>query len=379
MLTDLILIQQNALANVVRILIYKEDASILEKVNLEDDQIFLEPLLMAYFNRAQIEKEFPKGMLSPLMQGFFLEKENIAIEALCNHDGIAYVPKKGYYKKGETTPFEDIYIIPETTIEVLKYEVPLLRNVVHIVSQSDPFQEEQLFMDSTLFEHNATPLTNALHHIKEYNPEFYSFIELCIKKCTFYKTKGVFSRSFASINANGNLFLSISDEKDAEDEVYFLDMLGYFTGKVMHTTLMHKQEEIFKINHRTRIATIIETDDHRNIYTICNNAFSTIAACLCLESGLDANKFTMAQQQDAKVRMALYLKKYESDLQKLEAAIAHFSGLENIFVDNGITIYNFMLSHGNRLMETYIHIHQNFDFSGFHYRMDYAEFSKNNL
>lgn len=379
MLTDLIPIQQNALANVVRILMYKEDASILEKVNLEDDQIFLEPLLMAYFNRAQIEKTFPEGMLPELMQGFLLEETTISVEALCNDDGIAYVPKKGYYKKGETIPFEDIYTIPETTIEVVKYEVPLLRNVVHIVSQRAQIQEEQLVMGKALFDANITPLTQALHHIKNHHSEFYSLMKLCVKKCTFYQTLNRFSRSFASINANGTIFLAISDEKDAEDEVYFLDMLGYYSGKAIHTTLLHKQEEIFKVNHRTRITEIIETEDHRNLYTLFNNNFSVIAACGCLETCLQSDAFTDIQKQEAKARMALYIKKYEVDTQKWEASIAHFSGLENVLVAEGIAIYNFMIAHANRILENNSGILQDFDFSEFHYRMDYSEFSKINL
>jgi hypothetical protein len=379
MFNTLIPVKQNALANVVRILIYKEDESMLTKVDLDDDQIFLEPLLMAYFNRVQTEKIFPEGMLSELMQGYLLEKGEIKANALCTEDGIAYIPTLGYCKKGETIPFENLYIIPNTTIEVIKHEVPLLRNVIHIVSKRVPFKEKELETDTQLFEHNIKPLTNAIKHLKTEVSNYFSLAEMCLKKCIFYRIKGRPTSSFATINANGCLYIAIQDNKDVEDEVEFIDVLGYYTGKILFTTLLHKQEEIFKINHRTRTTDIIETEDHRNLYTLYNNIFTNVTACICLNSCLDSEVFTAAQKQDAKVRMALYLKKYEVDIKKLEAAIAHFSGLENVFVEDGIEIYNFMTNHAENIIKNSAEMVEGFDFSGFHYRMHYDEFSKINL
>ncbi|MBC8754316.1 hypothetical protein H2O64_06510 [Kordia sp. YSTF-M3] len=379
MLNTFIPVKQNALANVVRILIYKEDESMLTRIDLDDDQIFLEPLLMAYFNKIQTEKSFPEGMLSELMQGYLLEKGEIKASALCNEDGIAYIPTLGYYKKGETTPFENLHIIPDTTIEVIKHEVPLLRNVIHIVSKRAPFEEEELETGAKLFEHNIKPLTNAIKHLKTEVSDYFSLAEMCLKKCIFYRIKVRPTSSFATINANGCLYIAIQENKDVEDEVEFIDVLGHYTGKILFTTLLHKQEEIFKINHRTRTTDIVETEDHRNLYTLYSNIFTNITACICLESCLNSGAFSDIQKQDAKVRMALYLKKYEVDIKKLEAVIAHFSGLENVFVADGVEIYNFMVNHAERISKNRAETLKGFDFSSFHYRMHYDEFSKINL
>jgi len=379
MLKTLIQKKQNELADIIRILIYKEDATILTKLNLDDDQIFLEPLLMAYFNRAQTEKVFPEGMLPALMQGYVLEKQETKVSALSNKEGIAYVPTVGYIKKEEITPFDELHIIPTTNIEVIKYNVPLLENILHIVSMNNPIQEEELVMNEELFNHNIIPLTNAVTHLKQHVEDYFSIIEMCLKKCAFFKLKGRFSRSFASINANGIIYFAIPDGKDAEDEVYFIDTLGTFTGKILHTTLFHNQQEIFKINHRTRASEIIEgEEDRRNVYTLFNNLLMNVTAMMCLESCLDAAIFTTTQKHDAKIRMALHLKKYEVDIKKMEAMIAHFSGLEHVFVTDGIEIYNFMTNHAENILKNNAEILEDFDFSTFHYQMDYSEFSKIN-
>ena len=38
------------LIETIQLLLYKENPSLLEKVDFEDDNIFLDPLLFAYFN-----------------------------------------------------------------------------------------------------------------------------------------------------------------------------------------------------------------------------------------------------------------------------------------------------------------------------------------
>lgn len=379
MLNTLIPIKQNELANVVRILIYKEDASILTKVNLEDDQIFLEPLLMAYFNRAQTGKVFPDGMLPELMQGYLLEKQELIVNTVCNDEEIGYIPTIGYFKKGETTIFENLHLIPETNIEVVKYRVPLLRNILGIVSMNDPIKDEELIMNTALFDQNITPLTNAITHLQKSIPDHFSLMQLCLKKCVFYQLKNRFSRSFASINANGCMFLTIPSGKEKEDELYFVNELGNLTGKMMHTSLFHNQKEMFKVDHKTRTSEIIEgEEDRRNIYTLFNNLFMSVSAMICIESCTKSTAFTDGQQRDAKARLALYLKKYEVDIKKLEAIIAHFKGLEEVFVEDGVKIYNYMTNNAQSIIEKYPDIISEFDFTGFFYRMEYSDFSTRN-
>ncbi|WP_298423950.1 hypothetical protein [uncultured Kordia sp.] len=380
MLTTLIPKKQNELADVIRILIYKEDASILTKLNLEDDQIFIEPLLMAYFNRTQVaEKVFPDGMLPELMQGYLTDMQQLNVHAICNTEGIGYVPTIGYLKKGEATPFEKLHFIPDTTIEVVKYRVPLLRNILGIVSMNDPIKEEELIMNEALFTQNISSLTTAITHLRNSIPNHFSLIQMCLKKCVFYQLKDRFSRSFASINANGCLFITIPNGKEKEDEIYFINEVGKLTGKIMHTSLFHNQQEMFKIDHRTRASEVIEDEeDRRNVYTLFNNLFMNVSAMMCLESCITSNIFTNEQQQDAKTRLALYLKKYEVDIKKMEAIIAHFGDLKSVFVEDGVKIYNFMTTNAETITKTHSELLSVFDFTGFFYRMEYSDFSMRN-
>jgi hypothetical protein len=111
-------INQTEIANAIKTLIYKESAGLLKKVDFDNENIFLEPLLFAYFNSKE-DNHFPNQILEGILQGYFLNQ----IKQSYNKVSIDYVPNIGYFKEGETIPFEPIQIIKNTNIEIFKYSV----------------------------------------------------------------------------------------------------------------------------------------------------------------------------------------------------------------------------------------------------------------
>lgn len=107
----------------IQLLLYKENPSLLEKLNLEDKNTFSEPLLFAYFNSKQYNPLL-KGVLEELMQGYFTKNESLKIEHSYNKNGIAYIPNVGYFKKRQSELFEPILEIEG--LEIMKELHPLL-------------------------------------------------------------------------------------------------------------------------------------------------------------------------------------------------------------------------------------------------------------
>ena len=86
---------QTKMIDTIKLLIYKENTSLLEKVDFEDDNIFLEPLLFAYFNKKK-ENKFSSELLSEIMQGYFVEKEPLLLnDKLFDDFGFKYY--NGWY------------------------------------------------------------------------------------------------------------------------------------------------------------------------------------------------------------------------------------------------------------------------------------------
>lgn len=74
----------NHFINIIKLLIYKENPSLFEKVNFDDDNVFLEPLFFAYFNSKK-DNLFATELLTEIMQGYFLNKESLQLEHSFNN------------------------------------------------------------------------------------------------------------------------------------------------------------------------------------------------------------------------------------------------------------------------------------------------------
>ena len=101
--------------SIIKLLIYKETTSLLEKLDIENDDVFLEPLLFSYFNSKK-DNLFPEEILDEVLQGYFLKRKKLKINYSFNNDGVAFIPKLGYFKKGENSPFEPILMLEDFTV-----------------------------------------------------------------------------------------------------------------------------------------------------------------------------------------------------------------------------------------------------------------------
>ncbi|AOR28371.1 hypothetical protein FORMB_13270 [Formosa sp. Hel1_33_131] len=67
---------RDEIINTIKLLLYKENTSVFKKLNFDDDEVFLEPLLFAYFN-SKSYNSYPKEALEEMLQGYFIKKEEI--------------------------------------------------------------------------------------------------------------------------------------------------------------------------------------------------------------------------------------------------------------------------------------------------------------
>lgn len=128
-----ILTNQATIIDTIKVILYKNHPIFLEKLNFEDDNTFLEPLLFVYLNN---KNSFGPKALKEILQGYFSEKKTLKVDISYNKEGIAYLPRIGYFHKGETKPFQNIAIIEGTTIEVLFYPTPYLEPILKIVEKT---------------------------------------------------------------------------------------------------------------------------------------------------------------------------------------------------------------------------------------------------
>jgi len=197
---------ETPLVNTIKLLIYKENPTLLEKIDFEDDNIFMEPLLFAYFSSKK-DNLFSKEMLAEIIQGYFLENQPLQLEHSYNKDGIAYIPNVGYFNN-EKEKVDDVFIIKNSSIELLIYPTIHLKHVFKDFNENN-IDETKIEISEPLCNKYKNALSNAFQYIKTSNEEHFDLIEQCCKKVVLFKSDPKKTNSFATINTHGIAFFNV--------------------------------------------------------------------------------------------------------------------------------------------------------------------------
>jgi hypothetical protein len=363
------MINQIEIINTIKFLIYKESPTLLEKVDFDYDDIFLEPLLFTYFSLKN-EIKFSNKILIELMQGFFLSKEKLDIEYLYNDNNIAYIPKLGYFKKGMKEPLETIEIIKGTSIEIIKHPLKLLENV--FITRNGVIPKQEIIVSNNIYQDNIEAMTNAFKFIKQYSYEQYTLIEQCCKKVFLFKCNPDIMNSFESRNAHGIAFFNVY--QDDYDEVFFVDDIAHQTGHNILSTFLFDNKKAFKIDDSQDVESIIKMKDHRSINILFHALYTYYTTLLCLDNCIVQNLFKDKQKHEALGRIAFYLKKLELDLKRFDLVNNYFGNIENILDSSVIKIFEKIEKLYLKMIEKYGEKLKNLNLKNQPYNFTYSNF-----
>lgn len=177
--------QNTKIVDTIKILIYKICPDFYEKIDFDNDAVFLEPLLFIYFNMKK-GNTFSAAMLAEIMQGYFVEKESLILKESFNNDEIAYLPNLGYFDK-QGNKVDDIFIIQNSSIELLIHPIVHLKTIFKDFNEN-VLDENKIEISKEISLKYENVLTNALQYIKTSNKVHYDLIEQCCKKIVLFKT-----------------------------------------------------------------------------------------------------------------------------------------------------------------------------------------------
>jgi hypothetical protein len=365
---------KDIIINTIKILIYKEVSNLLEKLDFEDDNTFLEPLLFAYFNTK--ENLFSKGALNEILQGYFKIEEKIKIKYTFNKNEIAYIPKIGYFRKDEINPFDNIIILPNTNFEVITHQIINLKYIFKDFN-NNVIDESKITISKMLYEDNKKSLSTALSHIKQYTNNHYSLIEKCCKKIVLFETDPKNTNSFATINAHGIAFLNIYQKE--YDEVFFIDDIAHQTGHIIMTTLTFKRKDYFLIDENLNINNITNKhNEYRSFYILYHALYTYYTSTLCLDNCLSNNCFNKKQEYEAIARIGFYLLKYKYDMDNFRKVINHYKGIEKVLTEKGIAVFKKINDQFMFIRNKYYDTLKSFSYENQPYNFTYKEFIKLN-
>ncbi|MCF6351102.1 MAG: hypothetical protein L3J23_08775 [Flavobacteriaceae bacterium] len=337
---------QIKIINTIKILLHKKNKNIFENIDFENDSIFLEPIIFVLFNN-KFNRNVEFKILEEILQGHYFKNKNVKINYIFNEKGIAYLPNLGYIKRGENKPFETIYLIKNTKIELLKYPIKLLNNIF-INASNGNIDSSNCNINNELYKTNIEYLSNAMKYIKQSSKKQFESIEQCCKKIVLFKTNPKNTNSFTTINAHGIAFLNVY--QDDYDEVFFVDDIAHQTGHIILNTILFKNKLFFKINEYEEVEIILKEKDHRNVKILIHALYTYYTTFVCLDNCISENLFNKSQNKEAIARIGFYLRKCTIDLTKFEKIITLYNGIDNVLTDNGAKFY---LSIKNKYIEIF--------------------------
>jgi hypothetical protein len=321
--------------NIIKTLIYKENPNIYDKIDIDNDFIFSEPLLFAYFNEKK-HKNNPVNFLEEILQGYFTIPEKTKTTYSTNKHGIAYIPNVGYFKN--ENKIKDIVIIPNTKIELLYYPIIHL-NYIYKDLNDNLLDIQKIEESNELVLKNENFLYNAFNFIKQSIYHHFELIEENCKKIVLFKTKPENTNSFATINAQGIAFFNVYQEE--YDEVFFVDDIAHQTGHIIMTNVLFERKVFFIIDENENIGAITkDKKEYRSFYILFHALYTYYTTILCLEACLKNNCFNEKQEHEAIGRIVFYLEKYKYDLIRFQEIIKYYKGIENVLKPKANEIYS---------------------------------------
>ncbi|MFH4968981.1 hypothetical protein V8G61_12320 [Gaetbulibacter sp. M240] len=348
----------NPYSDIIQLLIYRENLNVLNN----GDQFFAEPLVFAYFNNKK-NNLFPKAVLKEILQSYFFKKEPLKIKYSFNQNGVAYIPKLGYFKEREITPFEPILMLED--FEVLKEIHPLLKKYFvefykgHIVNNSPAFK--------SVWKEHYDELKEAILTIKIYLPEFYDELKFANKKIYLHDNPKILN--FTTIETLGMLYFYVVGKKNL---VYFIEELIHQGSHNYLYYIIHNKRDFFKIDVENLVMRDFNNKDwdYRTIYGAFHGLFTVKQRVKCFDKLLSQNVFSGPYKHELLGRLADQFSRFRTGLELLD--------LNDVFTPKGVQFYEELDSNCYAILEKYKSLKNEFDLSNRDLDFRYKDFCELN-
>ena len=348
--------------NISKLLIYQENSDIFNKLEFENNCMFLGPLLFSYFNSKK-NNSFPKEILEEILQGYFIKKEKIKIKHSFNKKGIAYIPQVGYFKKEDKTPYEpilkkdDFEIVKEIHPTQEKYFVEFYKG--HIVNANPEH--------NSVWDENYEELFDAIDVIKKHLPEFYKQLVFANRKIYLHDNPKILN--FTTVETLGMLYFYVIGNNNL---IYFIEELIHQGSHNYLYYVVHNRKDYFKID----VDNLVMRDftkqqwDYRTIYGAFHGLFTVTQRVECFDKLLTQNVFSGKAKHELLGRLTDQFSRFRTGLELLN--------FNEVYTEKGIQFYNELDTKCQSILNKYIKLKEEFDLSNRDLDFRYKDFCELN-
>lgn len=346
--------------NIIPILLYQENPSLIEKVDIEGS-LFSDPLLFAYFNNKN-KIPFPEKTLKEIIQGFFLKEITLTIEYSFNKNGIAYIPNVGYFNKNKECIDS---ILNVEGIEVIKELHPLLEPYLfeyykgHITNSNPEY--------ISVWKDYLPLLKQALIILKQYIPNFFKDFLFANKKIFIHNNPKILN--FTSIETLGMLYFYATPQATL---MYFIEeLIHQGAHNLLYHTIFNKSD-YFKIDSVKIIMKELTGKewDYRNVYGAFHGVYTVFKRLECYDILIQKNILGDKDKHELFGRLADQFPRFRTGLELLD--------LDEVYTQKGKELYLELDKKCEFILKKYEKIVPFFDLSFRDLDFNYFDFQKNN-
>ncbi|PZF72297.1 hypothetical protein [Taibaiella soli] len=365
-------------ANTIRTLLFEENESIFEFIDIESDEIFLEPSLFSYFLNKNLGGESPS--LLQLLWGYMHpNKRPSNVEVIADSGGIVVLPNYGYivweprkrgrlfWDKEQGVPYlKESNLVVDVKILAPKFlEGSNIRLAIN--------QPEFLFLDNgtdiseqvlNTTERFTSTINVAWRKMKTTVGDFTSFLERTNRELILFNSATQYSR--ASYSYYGTAFINVC--RKMPTEVFFIDDIAHQCGHVLFYALSLPSDIFLKHAVGTPLREFNRIDwETRDIYGCFHGLFTYTTIVFCLDKFIEQEQKSANLKQEAIGRLCFYMDKFRRDLAHMHNG--------RILTEKGFEYFDMFQSGYDRILKKYKHYIRGSDFSNQSYLFDFSAYN----
>jgi hypothetical protein len=357
-------------------------------LDFERDDIYLEPLLFAYFNHANRDQ---CATLPQLLYGYLdATARPASIPVVSTGDGVIYLPQIGYLKTslpharldlvcnngvfclehdGQKVAytFEERFMVADGQLEVYRYNHPLFAPYYmpydRWVNDLPPVAVD---VEGAVKRH-ILHVERALAILKQYSPALYEEILATNRRITLFHNPAV--NCFVTLEAHGAIFLTTIPDND---EVFFVEELIHQCSHNAFNAILFDKASYFKIDveHEILGEHLNKKSESRTLYSAIHGLYTVVKRYEVFDVLYSADVFRGRQKHEFLGRIGDLTKRLHTGLDDLN--------FDQVYTPKGFEMFQQLRQVGDEKAKRLQAVEDMFDFSNQPAEFSYAKFAELN-
>jgi len=377
-----------AIADTMKSLLYSQAPDLFTVLDFDRDEIFLEPLLFAYFNHPNPDQ---CATLPQLVLGYLNSAVRpVSIPVVSAGDGAIYLPQIGYFKTalpharldlvcdngvfhlehhGENVAytFEERLIVAGGLLEVYRYNHPLFAPY-YIPSDREINDLPPVAVDvEGAVKRHISHLERALAILKQYSPALYEEILATNRRITLFHNPAV--NCFVTLAVHGAIFLATIPDND---EVFFVEELIHQCSHNAFNAILFDKASYFKIDveHELLGEHLHRPSETRTLYSAIHGLYTVTKRYEVFEVLYRENIFQGQQKHEFLGRIGDLKQRLHTGLDDLN--------FDQVYTPKGLEMFQLLRQTGDEKAKHLQDVDGVFDFSNQPAEFSYAKFAELN-